>query len=76
MYDDQDERESPILVRFRVLCNKRLEPCQVRKEAALRGSAWVPQITRDLAISGMCRPEEPINWPFRQVVHELSGTGP
>ncbi len=34
--------------RFRGLCNVLLEPCQVRKEAALRGSARVPQIPRSL----------------------------
>jgi DNA polymerase III subunit gamma/tau len=30
----------------RALCNITLEPCQVRKEAALRGTLYVPQVTR------------------------------
>ena len=30
----------------RALCNITLEPCQVRKEAALRGSLYVPQVVR------------------------------
>ncbi len=37
------------LVRFRALCNGPPEPCQVRKEAALRGPDRVPQVTRSLS---------------------------
>jgi len=32
------------------LCSMPFEPCQVRKEAALRRLACVPQIPRDLTI--------------------------
>ena len=35
-------------IRFRALCSVPLESCQVRKEAALRGQGWVPQVARNL----------------------------
>lgn len=38
-------------IRFRILCNAPLESCQVRKEAALRGSGRVPQALRNLSLT-------------------------
>ncbi len=35
-----------VIVGPRALCNITLEPCQVRKEAALRGQLYVPQVPR------------------------------
>lgn len=51
--------------RFRALCNKPLESCEIRKEAALRGSVCVPQVTRDLTLTAI-----------RKWFYVLSGIGP
>ena len=41
-------QRNPACSRFRALCNGAPEPCQIRKEAALRGSLRVPQVSRNL----------------------------
>ncbi len=57
---------------LRALCNITLEPCQVRKEAALRGSLYVPQVSRSPASSPMQYQVLARKWR-PQNFHELVG---
>src|SRR5438034_2494002 len=56
----------------RALCNITLEPCQVRKEAALRGQLYVPQVSRGPTLVAMQYQVLARKWR-PQNFHELVG---
>ena len=56
----------------RALCNITLEPCQVRKEAALRGQLYVPQVSRGPTLLAMQYQVLARKWR-PQNFHELVG---